>query len=67
MVNYKCGYCGNLNEGTIWCSEKHRQLWYQTQQIKGLLTLRGKSGRKGPQERAEGGARRARQWRARKT
>lgn len=66
MAVYKCGYCGKPNEGDIWCSEAHRQLWYEQRQHKVLDAQHGRPGRIGPHGRATGGARRAQNARAKK-
>lgn len=67
MAAYKCGYCGKYNEGDIWCSENHRQLWYEMRRVKNLDAFKKRQGRQGPKGRSEGGMKRGRAARAKKT
>lgn len=67
MALYKCGYCGKQTEGDIWCSEEHRQAWYESRRVATLEKLMRKPGRIGPKGRATGGRRRATQARNKKS
>lgn len=67
MALYKCGYCGRKNEGDIWCSEEHRQLWYQSRKVDPVPSVVARPRRLGPQGRATGGRRRATQARRKRS
>lgn len=67
MAAYKCGYCGKFNEGDIWCSEAHRQLWYEERRVPRLTGMLTPRKRLGPQGRAIGGRRRIQKARPKKS
>lgn len=58
MAIYKCGYCKEKVRDDIWCSEAHRQLWYEQERARTIERLKATPGRLGPKGRTIGTRRR---------